>query len=1486
MTFYPPPTVRVIAAVLALALASAAPAVQPHVPAGLSPAALAQVGEPPLISPEIDAEESKRWAATDPAFRAFVREAGVEWAARWDRRTGHLSFAKGTFPAWLPADHRARTPDDIASTRALLEQRASELMARHPGLLGVPTAARLILDERRSVPVDDGRLWQIGFRVELGGVPVTSAQVSFRLNAGRLVQLGQAGLADNLEIMDVAPRLDAAAISARAESELAALLDAADEVEALGAPSLEVLQTSPHPWRFDGEAGAGLQYRLAWRTTLQRRGAIETWVMLHDAVTGERLFVFDSNRYLCPAPSTPQGRVTGGIFAGPIETTPETVHGIPIAAVTNGDEMTTDLNGVFPYTLGQAASTTLSGPFFDMECQGCDTPAQAYAITQSPGPLELGVGGNNDSGNGISTRAERNTFYHVNIFRHMASTHLSDAAVGGFFTRSMLATVNIDDACNAFFAGNINFFHAAGGCNNTGEIADVIGHEWGHALDAATAVGLADPGMSEGFADVVAWHETHDPRMSPFFYMGSPGGIRNADENVAGVRTWGAVDSWCPGREVHCLGEIYSQPWWDLARLLRQRAVDAGGTDAAGWFLSERLFFQHAPFADTMDPTGANNMYDALELVDDDDGNLLNGIPDGTEINVAFSHHEFVSATPATDSPDCVPPPAPALSLVPSQDPATTNWQMSLSWTAVPGAQEYRVFRNETGWGGEIEVARVMAPGLSFRDDNVADGLTYRYRVMAFLPDGCFSIGETLQSATTPVRLVMGLESFVVDDVTAGNGNGFAEPGETLTIQVSARNLSGASMTGVIATLSSPHPGVVVQQATQSLGNMPVGALASTSPPHFVILLDRTRVACGDVVPLELSFDAAEGCAATASGLTVGYPPWVDNLEAESGWIVDPDGTDRAKAGVWVREVPAATLPQVQEDHSIAPGVTCFVTGNSSNPQDFSDTHFDEVEAGCTTLQSPVYDLGGATGIILTYWRAYDIQAPLDDALVVEIMNGPCGAWTELERIDAPTGGWAQASFALDSVLGGPAGEVKLRFTACDSGGSSDIEAAVDDISFSSLPCDTPEPRPRLAFASMIVGDSVVRGGLGNRNAIVDPGELVRLPIDLRNGGTEAATSVTGTLTLVGGGATVVDGSATWADIGVSQVQRSGAAPEDFAISIPVGAACGTSLCVALDVTYTGPSGTYVLHKDIALLVGRVVETNIYFRDFEAAGDLGARHGEGIAAGAGCAGNPPCDDWQHDTVVGGGAWDPPDSLVPGGRVWGNDLGDHGGQNNDNVYKSNCCSYLEFPPINCSAYTNVRLSFLRWLSVAGLSSQGDGDQARLMVKRQADAGFTTLWEKLVGGVLLDTEWKRIEHDISAFAAGDPGLVIRFELETDDTRQRGGWTLDNLRVYSRSTACTPFDPCGNPPPPPPTGPVLRETGRKDDNGAEFEWPTATIAPLQEFRFYRGTVPDEVTTLLTPPGFVALSFDDTAAPDALYFYRLVLANCRGVESPPDPP
>ena len=84
----------------------------------------------------------------------------------------------------------------------------------------------------------------------------------------------------------------------------------------------------------------------------------------------------------------------------------------------------------------------------------------------------------------------------------------------------------MSETCNAYFDGTLNFYQAGGGCNNTGRIADVSYHEWGHGFHYYNLVsGEFDGAISEGIGDSVAVLNTGDYVISPYFFT-SGGGIR------------------------------------------------------------------------------------------------------------------------------------------------------------------------------------------------------------------------------------------------------------------------------------------------------------------------------------------------------------------------------------------------------------------------------------------------------------------------------------------------------------------------------------------------------------------------------------------------------------------------------------------------------------------------------------------------------------------------------------------------------------------------------------------------------------------------------------------------------------------------------------------------------------------------------------------------------------------------------------------------
>ena len=70
------------------------------------------------------------------------------------------------------------------------------------------------------------------------------------------------------------------------------------------------------------------------------------------------------------------------------------------------------------------------------------------------------------------------------------------------WTRSTVY-VNEDDVCNAYFDGELHFYRRGGGCNNTGRIADVSYHEWGHGFHYYNLLaGEYDGSMSEGLRSI------------------------------------------------------------------------------------------------------------------------------------------------------------------------------------------------------------------------------------------------------------------------------------------------------------------------------------------------------------------------------------------------------------------------------------------------------------------------------------------------------------------------------------------------------------------------------------------------------------------------------------------------------------------------------------------------------------------------------------------------------------------------------------------------------------------------------------------------------------------------------------------------------------------------------------------------------------------------------------------------------------------------
>lgn len=202
-----------------------------------------------------------------------------------------------------------------------------------------------------------------------------------------------------------------------------------------------------------------------------------------------------------------------------------------------------------------------------------------------------------------------------------------------WFNEPLTANVNHTRHCNAYWDGaTINFFTAGEydgkTCANTGMIADVVYHEWGHGLDDNTG-GIEDGALSEGFGDALAALFTEDAKVGIDFMPLTHKSVRDLEtfkkfpEDV--------VD------EVHADGLIFGGAMWDMFKDLKKTLGAEKGRNLYAKFLFKGIY----------EYTKMSDAYDAILTLDDNDRNLANGTPNLCIINKAFARHGLAKEDPS-----------------------------------------------------------------------------------------------------------------------------------------------------------------------------------------------------------------------------------------------------------------------------------------------------------------------------------------------------------------------------------------------------------------------------------------------------------------------------------------------------------------------------------------------------------------------------------------------------------------------------------------------------------------------------------------------------------------------------------------------------------------------------------------------------------------------------------------------------------------------
>lgn len=234
--------------------------------------------------------------------------------------------------------------------------------------------------------------------------------------------------------------------------------------------------------------------------------------------------------------------------------------------------------------------------------------------------------------------SESMAYYHINRISQFAQKFIS----APFFKTPIRVNTHVRDpfmtACNAWFdprEGSLNFLsegtiNVGGGevisCYDSAHFADIVYHEWGHALDYAFG-GIRDSAFSEGVGDILAAIMTGAHAMAPDFVKGE-GALRD----LKTVKMFPKDQD----RDPHVEGLIVAGAWYEVLSLMTAYYGETEGQSKTG-----EIFVKHLVSTDNY-----MDSYLGALVADDDNGNLSDCTPHQCVMNIAFARRNLTDYDP------------------------------------------------------------------------------------------------------------------------------------------------------------------------------------------------------------------------------------------------------------------------------------------------------------------------------------------------------------------------------------------------------------------------------------------------------------------------------------------------------------------------------------------------------------------------------------------------------------------------------------------------------------------------------------------------------------------------------------------------------------------------------------------------------------------------------------------------------------------------
>jgi carboxypeptidase T len=183
-----------------------------------------------------------------------------------------------------------------------------------------------------------------------------------------------------------------------------------------------------------------------------------------------------------------------------------------------------------------------------------------------------------------------------------------------------------------------------------------------------------------------------------------------------------------------------------------------------------------------------------------------------------------------------------------------------------------------------------------------------------------------------------------------------------------------------------------------------------------------------------------QGTYCGAPGTTI----YTDNFEAATGWTTNPNGTDTATTGQWVRGDPAGTTSSgTKQLGTTTSGVNDLVTGAAAG----TDAGSFDVDGGTTSVRSPSVSLPSTGTLTLRFqwYLAHGANSSNADFFRVSIVHsgGTTQVFNQAGAASNRNGAWVLANVDLSAYRGQ---SVQILIQAADASGASLVEAGVDDV--------------------------------------------------------------------------------------------------------------------------------------------------------------------------------------------------------------------------------------------------------------------------------------------------------------------------------------------------------------------------------------------------------------------------------------------------------